>query len=101
MQYSPAFEPVMHFLEESKVARDERRKAGEHAALVRARLNKAVIGALALTVVVLGYWNIHTGAYRLGISTLKVAMADESHIPLDFDTKEKLSSTTKRLEEKR
>ena len=56
MQYSPAFEPVMHLLEESKVARDERRKAGEHAALVRARLNKAVIGALALTVVVLVGW---------------------------------------------
>jgi formylglycine-generating enzyme required for sulfatase activity len=56
MQYRPAFEPVMRFLEESKVARDERRQAAGHAALVRARLNKAVIGALALTVVVLVGW---------------------------------------------
>jgi formylglycine-generating enzyme required for sulfatase activity len=56
MQYRLAFEPVMRFLEESKVARDERRKAAEHVALVRARLNKAVIGALALAVVVLVGW---------------------------------------------
>src|SRR5262249_6599683 len=37
MQYGPAFEPVMHFLEASKVARDERRKAAETTALAKAR----------------------------------------------------------------
>ena len=36
--------------------------------------------------------------YRLGISTLKVAMADGGHIALDFGTKAKLSSATQRLE---
>jgi hypothetical protein len=36
--------------------------------------------------------------YRLGISTWRVAMADEGHIALDFGTKDKLSSATKRLE---
>ena len=56
MQYRLAFEPVMRFLEESKVARDKRRKAAEQVALVRARLNKAGIGALALAVVVLVGW---------------------------------------------
>jgi formylglycine-generating enzyme required for sulfatase activity len=56
MQYGPAFEPVMHFLEASKVARDEHRKAAETTALVRARRTKAVIGALALTVMVLIGW---------------------------------------------
>jgi formylglycine-generating enzyme required for sulfatase activity len=56
MQYSLAFEPAMRFLEKSKIARDERRKAAEHAALGKARLNKAIIGALALTVVALVVW---------------------------------------------
>jgi len=36
--------------------------------------------------------------YRLGISTLNVAIADKGHIDLDFGTKERLSSATKRLE---
>jgi formylglycine-generating enzyme required for sulfatase activity len=56
MQYGPAFEPVMHFLEASKVARDERRKAAETTALAKVRRTKAVIGALALTVMVLIGW---------------------------------------------
>jgi len=40
---------------------------------------------------------IVTENYRLGISTLKVAMADGG-LALDSDTKAKLSSTTQRLE---
>jgi formylglycine-generating enzyme required for sulfatase activity/energy-coupling factor transporter ATP-binding protein EcfA2 len=63
MQYRRAFEAVMHLLEQSKAARDERRKAAAQAALVRGRLNRVIIGTLTLLVVVLGGW-INRGYFQ-------------------------------------
>jgi formylglycine-generating enzyme required for sulfatase activity len=84
MQYRRAFEPVMHLLEESKAARDERRKAAARAVLVRARLNRVIIGTLTLLVVVLGGW-INRGYFqqqyywrwKMGPSVLTVGQEKE------------------------
>jgi hypothetical protein len=67
--------------------------------MVRSWMFRACVLALGGVIFLAWYKpGIVSENYRLGISTLKVAMADEGHIALDSGTKEKLSSATKRLE---